>query len=116
MRTKKYKTDEERLEARRVANRKYYEQHKDDEAFKIKNREKAKAYHELNKQHIAAKARVHYWSDENYRNNKLNCLATRYYTDSEYREKTILAASKRYWDKRAEKLEAAEEVAKSTDP
>jgi hypothetical protein len=116
MPVKKYHTDEERLEARRASVRKYYEQHKDDESYRIKNRESVKAYHELNKQHLAAKARVHYWSDESYRNNKLNSLANRYSTDSEYREKTILAARKRYWDKRTQKLEATEEVAKSTDP
>ncbi len=115
MRTKKYHTEEERLEARRASVRKYYEKNKDDEDYKAKNRERVKAYHELNKQHLAAKARVHYWSDETYRNNKLNSLANRYSTDSEYREKTILAARKRYWDKRAQKLEATEDVEKSTD-
>lgn len=114
MPVKKYQTDEERLEARRAAARRFYESHKDDEVFKIKNREKSKAYHELNKQHIAAKARIHYWSNEEYRNNKLDRSADRYINDSEYRQKTILAASKRYWDKRAAKLEAAEGITKST--
>jgi hypothetical protein len=84
MPTKKYHTEEERLEARRASGRAHMAKY---------NRE--------NKELLATKARLYYWSNDNYRNAKLDRLADRYRSnDDGYRERTLLAASQRYWDKR----------------
>jgi hypothetical protein len=108
MPAKKYHTEEERLEARRAAARRFYESHKNDEAFKESQRLSKKKFNDSNRELVALKSRQFYWSNEKYRNAKLDRLADRYSNDDEYRQKTILAASKRYWDKRTATLEELE--------
>jgi hypothetical protein len=114
MPVKKYHTDEERLEARRASARRYYEAHKHEETFKESQRLSKKKFNDSNRELVALRSRQFYWSNDEYRNTKLDRLADRYSNDDEYRQKTILAASKRYWDKRTATLE--EQSKESTGP
>ncbi len=109
-------TDEQRLENRRAYARKYYQSRKNDEDFKERQRQYKKKFNDSNRELVALKSKEFYWSNESYRNAKLDKLADRYSNDDEYRQKTILAARKRYWDKRTKDLAEADGDAKSTDP
>jgi uncharacterized membrane protein (DUF106 family) len=68
MPVKKYHTDEERLEARRASAKRFYENHKHEEAFKERQRQSTKKFNESHRELVALRSKQYYWANESYRN------------------------------------------------
>jgi hypothetical protein len=119
MPAKKYHTEEERLEARRASAKRFYENHKHDEAFKERQRLSTQKFNESHRELVALRSKQYYWANAKYRNQKLDRSSERYSTDEEFKNRVMTAARQRYWDRRAVELEAevaTEVAAKAADP
>lgn len=100
----KYKTDEERLEARRATARRHYEKNKDDPEYRAKRKEAGIRYYENNREKVAEKAMNYYHVNKEYRDKKLEQVKQRF-LDPEYKEQHNIRCKQRYWEKRAKFLE-----------
>jgi hypothetical protein len=67
MPAKKYHTEEERLEARRACAKRFYENHKHEEAFKERQRVSTKKFNESHRELVALRSKQYYWANEKYR-------------------------------------------------
>lgn len=100
MPARKYNTEEERLQARREAAKRYHEEHKHDPKYIETRRACTKRYIEKNRELFALRSREYYHRNEAYRFKKLDRCAARWRDDPEFRERNLRASNERSWAKK----------------
>ena len=101
----KYKTEEERLEARRASAKKFYEKNKDNPEYRAKKALISKKFYENHREEVNEKAVEYYHKNNEYRERKLQKTKERLINNPDFRKEQNEINKERYWKNKALMLE-----------
>jgi hypothetical protein len=104
MPAKKYNTQEERLAARRESARRFYENNKHNPKYVAMRKQATQRFIDSNKEYVAARSKLYYWTNDQYRERRLTQCAEKYANDESFRERAIATALERYWKSKCQTL------------